>query len=75
MFRCGAPSMFLPPEGWEKAQITLSSQQKIPLWPEAIEKKKNLYVGTTLGSWRLDTETQVMSQKGRVEIGRTILRD
>lgn len=67
--------MFLPPEGWEKAQISLSSQQKIPLWPEAIKKKKNLYVGTTLGSWRLDIETQVMSQKGRVEIGRTILRD
>ena len=44
------PEMFLPPEGWEKAQIALSSQHKIPLWPEAIEKKKNLYVGTTLGS-------------------------
>lgn len=39
------PEMFLPPEGWEKAQIALSSQHKIPLWPEAIEKKKKSLCG------------------------------
>lgn len=70
MFRCGAPEMFLPLGGWEKAQIVLFSLQKNSLWPEAI--KKNLYVGTTPGFWRLDIEAQVMSQKGRVKIGKTL---
>ena len=36
-----SPETFLPLL-WEKAQISLSSQQKNPLWPQTIKKKKSL---------------------------------
>lgn len=61
VFRCGVPSeTFFPFFVGKSTDFIVFSAEKS--WPQAI-KKKNLYVGTTPESWRLNTETQVMSQR------------
>ena len=71
MFRCGVPWNVSSFRRVGKAQISLSFQWKNPPWPEEIKKKKSQH-GYHPGSWRLDVQAQVMSQKGRVKIGRTL---
>lgn len=64
-------TFFLQDSG-KKHKFHCLLSRKIPYGLKKLKKKKNVFVGTTPESWRLDIETQVMSQKGRVKIGKTL---